>query len=189
MVSQAFSPTCSVHPFLPLPFIFIYFLLTIPRNLSWMLITAAVPIMLPLCHVSSLSLLRMRTGGVASLSPREEGGTQWMSRRSRKILSHLRKQQREKGYRRPTGAPRAPAGMTGMPSLSFASNISTSEEEQLCQCATVSGAPLQPDLSLADLLPQEKVGHAGLNCLRIRSSDQDMCLPCLHLAPVLNSDC
>lgn len=39
----------------------------------------------------------------------------------------------------------------------------------------MSGAPLQSDLSLADLLPQEMVGPAGLSCVRITFSDQCMC--------------
>lgn len=94
-------------------------------------------------------------------------------------------QQKEKGCQSPTGAPRAPAEVIGMPSLSFTSNSTTSADDQLCQSGTVSGAPLQPGLSLADLLPQEKVGPAGVSALRITSSDQDM----LHLTPVLIGDC
>lgn len=118
---------------LPLPF-FIYPdpLLNITHNLSCILITAAVPIMLPSCHVSSLSPLRMRGGGVRSLCPREGGGTQWVSWSSRRIPSHLKEQQREKGCQTPTGPPRAPAEMTGMPSLSFTSDGIASAEEWLC---------------------------------------------------------
>ena len=174
---------CTPSPFLPLPFFFIYSdsLFTIPHNLSWILITAAVPIMLPLCCVSSLSLLRMRGDGVRSLCPRDSSGTQGVSRSSRRIPSCLRDRQREKGCQSPIGSPRVPAGMTGMPSLSFTSNGTTSAEERLCQGATVSGPPLQPDLSLADLL--------GSVVSELHLQIKVCALPWLHLAPVLNSDC
>lgn len=69
----------------------------------------------------------------------------------------------------------APAEMSDIPSLSFTSHSTTSAEDHLCQGATVSGAPLWPDLSLAHLLFQDKVELSGLSCIRITSSDHGMC--------------
>lgn len=177
MGTQPSSSVCSVLSLSSHAFTVLHLLrlLTIPHDLRWILITAAALLMLPLCPVSSLPLLRLGDGGLQSFSLREAGDMWWMSRNSRRIPSCLREQQRQRRCWRLTGAPRAPAEISGVPSLSFNSHSTTSADEQLCEGATVSGAPLRRDLSLAHLLFQDKVGLSGLCCLRITSSDHGMC--------------
>lgn len=60
------------------------------------------------------------------------------------------------------------------PTLFFTSSGITSVRSSYAR-APESEVPLQPDLRLADLVSQQKVGPAGFSHLRIKYSDKGIC--------------